>query len=576
MNSFFIEKVSRLRQNIPGTDDDPLAKLKESLKDRQCSLTLKAVKPDDVLKVIRSLKNSKSTGTDNIDTWVIKLVASDILPALTHIINLSILQSTFPNMWKQAKVVPLLKKGDPLTPKNYRPVALLPIFSKILERIVFNQLVENLDLHNLIHPNHHRSRAGHSTATALIQMYDRWVEEVDDGNMVGVMMVDLSAAFDMVDHNILLQKLELFGLDDLSLMWMKSYLSGRSQSVFVDGCMSPPMAIECGVPQGSILGPLMYILFTNDVPELGHSHPVNFRKPDHFCDACGGTVCYIDDSTYSVAHTDSAFLSTKLSTQYEEISRYMAANRLVINDDKTHLVVMGTRSSAANRDLVRIRAGIHDIHPTKTETLLGCQINDDLKWKEHILSSDMSTIKQLTSRVNGLCMVSSRADFTTKLMVANGIVMSRICYLIQLWGGCEGYLLHSLQVLMNRAARAVTGLPGFTSTRHLMVSCGLLSVKQLVVYHTVTMIHKILKAGSPSYLYSRLSSVHPYRTRQGSSGSIRQDESYRTSSSLPRNSFRYRGALDYNRIPANIRSTSSLPTFKVKLRQWVKQNVSLE
>jgi hypothetical protein len=272
MNSFFIDKVARLRNGIPASNADPLAKLKESMSDRQCSLALKTVNPEEVLKVIKSLKNSKSTGTDNIDTWVIKLVASDILPALTHIINLSIMQSKFPTMWKHAKVVPLLKKGDRLTPQNYRPVALLPVFSKILERIVFNQLVKYLDDQGLIHPNHHGSRPGHSTATALIQMYDTWVEEVDDGNLVGVMMVDLSAAFDMVDHDILLKKLQLFGLDDMALSWMKSYLSGNCQSVYVDGCLSPPLDIACGVPQGSILGPLLYTLFTNDIPDLVHTH----------------------------------------------------------------------------------------------------------------------------------------------------------------------------------------------------------------------------------------------------------------------------------------------------------------
>ena len=136
-NPFFINKVRYLRTGIPANNSDPLATLRDSLKDRNCSLKFHAVSPDEVLKIINNLKNSKSTGTDNIDTRIIKMVATDILPALTHIINLSIAQSVFPTMWKHAKVVPLLKKGDPLTPKNYRPVALLPIFSKILERIVF-------------------------------------------------------------------------------------------------------------------------------------------------------------------------------------------------------------------------------------------------------------------------------------------------------------------------------------------------------------------------------------------------------------------------------------------------------
>ena len=176
----------------------------------------------------------------------------------------------------------------------------------------------------------------------------------------------------------------------------------------------------------------------------------------------------------------------------------MVANKLVINDDKTHLLVLGTKSTAARRAEVSLQAGNHLIMPTKSEKLLGCLINEDLKWKENILGNKQSIIKQVTSRINGLSLVSSRADFRTRLMVANGIVVSKMCYLIQLWGGCEGYLIHSLQILLNRAARAVTGLSCFTSTKRLMTMCSWLSVKQLVVYQTVDMFHKIVTSGTPS------------------------------------------------------------------------------
>ena len=389
-------------------------------------------------------------------------------------------------------------------------------------------------------------------------------------------MVDLSAAFDMVVHDILLKKLQLFGLDEMTLSWMKSYLSGRSQSVFVDGCLSPPLDIVCGVPQGSILGPLMYILFTNDIPDLVHTHPVSYKDPACYCQKCGGTVCYVDDSTFSFGHTDPEVLSRTLTSQYAEISKYMEANKLVINDDKTHLVVMGTHSMSVKKNLVSLQAGVHTISPTKSEKLLGCEIYEDLKWKHHILSSDQSTIRQLNSRINGLCLVSSRADFSTRLMVANGIVMSKICYLIQLWGGCEKYLIHSLQVQLNRAARSVTKLSGFTSTRRLMDSCGWLSVKQLVVYQSVIMIHKTMKTESPSYIHSRLNNPYTYRTRQNTSGSIRLDETFSSQGSLPPRSFRYRGAHDYNLIPASIRAISNLTTFKFKLKQWIKRNISIE
>ena len=170
--------------------------------------------------MISGLSNSSSFGWEEIDTYIIKLIAKDILPAITHIVNLSISNASFPTSWKRAKVVPLLKKGDTLDPKNYRPVALLPIFSKVLERAVFMQLIQYLDTNFILHPNHHGSRKGHSTTTALIQMYDSWVHSVEEGEMAGVMMVDLSAAFDMVDHGILLEKLKLMGLENNAVKWM--------------------------------------------------------------------------------------------------------------------------------------------------------------------------------------------------------------------------------------------------------------------------------------------------------------------------------------------------------------------
>ena len=184
-------------------------------------------------------------------------------------------------------------------------------------------------------------------------------------------------------------------------------------------------------------------------------------------------------------------------------------------------------------------------------------------------------VRQLTSRVNALSMISSRGDFRTKLMVANGIVVSKICYLIQLWGGCEGYLLHTLQVLLNKAARVVTGFSCFTLTRKLLDTCGWLSVKQLVMYQTTIMVHKTFQTSKPLYLHSRLSNEHSYRTRQQTSGCIRMDHSFRYKGDIPRNSFRCRGANSYNSIPAEIRASLTMVTFKSKLRKWIKINISL-
>ena len=170
-------------------------------------------------------------------------------------------------MWKWHKVIPLLKAKDcdKLLPKSFRPVALLPVMSKLLEKAVFNQLVQYLEENDLVHPNLHGSRAGHSTATDLTQLYDNWVEEVEQGKMVGVLLCDQSAAFDLCDHYLLIEKLRLMGVQEVAVNWFRSYLSRRKQSCIVDGHMSPPLDIPpCGVPQGSIPGPLFFVI---DLPE---------------------------------------------------------------------------------------------------------------------------------------------------------------------------------------------------------------------------------------------------------------------------------------------------------------------
>ena len=187
-------------------------------------------------------------------------------------------------------------------------------------------------------------------------------------------------------------------------------------------------------------------------------------------------------------------------------------------------------------------------------------------------------IRQLTSRINGLCLISSRASFSTRLMVANGIVMSKLCYLIQLWGGAEDYLIQALQIVQNRAARAVTGCSWFTPIGRLLARCGWLSVKQLVVYQTLVMTHKILTSGSPFYLRQKLCTTHAYRTRSASTGSIRLQTTIVAHSQhdFSSSSFLHRASTDYNRLPAHIRSVRTMVAFKTKLKAWIKTNVPIK
>jgi hypothetical protein len=185
----------------------------------------------------------------------------------------------FPTVWKTAKIIPLHKKDEFTGPKNYRQVALLSIFSKILERAVFLQVMEYMEQNQLLHPSHHGFRAKHSTATALLEMYNGWVEAFDEDKLTAVVMLDLSAAFDVVDPDILLDKLRVYGFQQCAVSWLESYLRNRHQQVYVDGVLSEPKEVHVGVPQGSILGPLLYIIYTNDLPEVIHNHDTPQQAP---------------------------------------------------------------------------------------------------------------------------------------------------------------------------------------------------------------------------------------------------------------------------------------------------------
>ena len=448
---------------------------------------------------------------------------------------------------------------------------------------MFNQLVKYLEGNKLVHPNLHGSRSGHNTATALIQLYDRWAEEIEDGKMVGVLVCDQSAAFDLCDHTLLLEKLRLMGLEESAIAWVGSYLARRKQSCFVDGNLSSPLnLLDCGVPQGSIGGPLLWLCFTCDQPDVIHEHVIDGQDHERGCVGdqgqgdpgkrgdCGMMVGYVDDGAYSYAYKDPAVLSQVLNRKYNLLEDWISGNRLVINPDKTHLMVMGPKKIRAKRLQVSIRAGGFEITPTETETMLGAHLHQSLQWNHHISGSNKSLMKQLISRTNGLKKIAAGATFNTRLMLANGVFMSKLMYLITVWGGAQQYLLKALQIQQLVAARCVCGYTSrWWSRQKILQRVGWLSIRQLIYFHTVLEAHKAIVSGKPTALSQSLITPFPYRTRRAAMGLIRYGEN------LTQASFYYRAVRWYNEVPAAIR-VGNVPVVKRRLREWVRKNVPLD
>ena len=586
-NEYYVNKVKTIRQDLPQARSDPLATLQQKMEGRTSIFSFSAVTPDTVDKIITNLKNSKASGIDELDTYILKLVKKEIVPAICHILNLSIRSNKFPTKWKIAKVIPLYKgKGSKFDSKNYRPVAILPILSKVLERAIFIQVVKYMDTNNYFNPNHHAYRSFHSTTTAMLQMYDTWLNILEQGDMAGVCMVDMSAAFDVVDTELLLEKLKLYGFDQNSHQWTWSYLTYRSQGVYIEGSLSKLLPLEAGVPQGSILGPLFYTIFTNELPQVIHEDDCPMRNVQETslfsiqCQECGGLCCYADDSTYTVSGQDTEELSQKLSEKYAIMADFLTANKLKVNDDKTHILLMATRQKRKHLDTssMSINTPTAIVKPSSTERLLGAQVHEDMRWKEHIMSNKDSLLKALTKRQGAIKKISRVASFKSRKMLANGVFMSKLIYLMPVWVGCEEYLANALQVVQNKVARSVTKKDIYTPTKVLMKECGWLNVRQLMVYHSLLQLHKIVQHQTPSYLFSRVSSqmgmleakkTYNYKTRQEAHGLMRQIPAGEARLDLAERSWCWRATKDYDTLPASIKEEKNQKKFKSKLKTWV-------
>ena len=343
------------------------------------------------------------------------------------------------------------------------------------------------------------------------------------------------------------------------------------------------------MPQGSIGGPLLWLCFTCDQPDVIHEHAVDGGDVARGCVGqalvpaepggggdCGAMVGYVDDGAYSYAHSDPAVLSQVLTRKYNLLEEWISGNRLVINPDKTHLMVMGPKKISGKRTQVSIQAGTFTIYPSETETLLGGHLHQSMQWNHHLRDGKKSLMKQLTSRTNGLKKIARNATFNTRLMVANGVFMSKVMYLMTVWGGAQQYLLKGLQVQQLTAARTVCGFfsRGWSKTR-LLNKVGWLSIRQLIYMHTALQAHKTISSGKPALLHQSISTEYPYRTRRAAAGNIRFGETFSGDSSLILASFKHRAVHWYNDVPVSVRTGSQIAV-KNKLRKWVKQNVPLD
>ena len=459
-----------------------------------------------------------------------------------------------------ARVIPLFKKGNKLDTGNYRPVSILCSTSKIIERLIYEQISKYLYEHNLLFEFQSGFRTSHSTDTCLLYLTDYIKQEVDSGKYCGMVMLDLQKAFDTVNHSILLEKLRAIGFDNTSLGWMSSYLEGREQRVDINGTLSSPLPVSCGVPQGSILGPLLFLLYINDMQA-----------------ACSCKLfLFADDSALLISGEDKVQVEEALSIELMKVRTWLTDNKLSLHLGKTESILFGSNHSLSKVKLQHFKVQIDNIAISCKEevTYLGCILDNKMTGE----SMATRAIQRVNQRMRFLGRISPFVDKQALRTLAGALIQPLFDYACTSWySGISMSQKNKLQTSQNKLIRLLLGLGPMT---HLYAahfdSIGWLRVEdrvnQLKMGITFKIVNSALPSMSlvPSYLVEYLQKVsnsHRHNTR----GSVNNDlvpPIWRTN--IGKSTFRSTATQLWNALPPSLKTSCSLVSFKKGLKSYLQ------
>ena len=560
--TFFKEKIEKLEANIKKNPNiDPLSELKKKMKHSNLKFSLRTVKEKEVLKILKALKGKKSYGLDGITSEILKIGAEVLAIPLTWIINTSITTGKFPEDWKISKIIPLFKKGNRRTTKNYRPVALLSVAGMILEKVVAMQIEEFFESNGLFGSFQFGFRRGKSTVSELLTLFDILLDAKQDKKEILLIMYDLSSAFDLADHKILIAKLKVYGFDSKALKWVESYLENRKQFVTVAGEMSKTININTGVPQGSRLSPLLFICLMADLDLWTRDSLItNFA-----------------DNTQSVIVKDKkAEAVESAKKEANSVIGFFENNNFVNNADKAAILY----NSGGKGDSITIEGiGGEKITSTDSEKLLGLHINSSFEWNTHI----EKLVIELKKRMGLLKRIKQRVPKEKLIIIAEAIFNSKIRY------GIAAYLIpifereevkteklsphaKELQVVQNSMVRVIQGLKraNHVNMKKERDKLKMLSVNQMAVYHTVMEAYNITNKNASDQLQKKLN-IHEgkHSERSAANNELYVPEKPRKKCT----GFSYIGPKLYNMIPKNIKEAKTTDDFKTKLKEWIWKNI---
>ena len=494
----------------------------------------------NICKLVKSSKRSSSPA-DPIPVSVLCEIIDWVCPSITHAINSSLTSGVVPSAFKAAIVRPILKKpgSDPEILSNYRPISLLPFLSKVLEKVVAKQLTAHLEKHNLLARFQSGFRRCHSTETAVVRIANDILSSNDSGKVTALVLLDLSAAFDTIDHEILLSRLQTdMGITGTALLWFRSYLTGRSQVVSCAGLTSSSRPVTCGVPQGSVLGPLLFCIYTQPLEKIIQRHNISF----HF---------YADDTQLYLSFDPSEAQAAvaKLDHCLSDIRDWMAANFLKLNDDKTELVLIGHPKRLAKIHDFELSVGSNKVKPSPCARSLGVYFDSSLSFKPFI----QKTAATATFHIRSLVAIRDHLPRDLVRRLCTSLVISRLDYCNAVLTGLPKCSLRPLQLALNMAARLVYKARRSCHVSPLLKERRWLPIEKCIEEKILTMTFKARNGIAPSYLAELLRDYTPVRALRSSDNPTLAVPTFKLKTVGDR-SFCASGPRAWNSLPPSLRA----------------------
>ena len=531
-NEFYSRIALDLDNEIPNVNStDPLSYFTQN---SIPTLYLWPVSFNECNTVICQLKNVKQN-KNSISVQLIKLISCYIAPVICDLINLSFSTGVFPDVLKCAVVTPVFKSGDPCSLQNYRPISNLPIFSKVFERCIHNRLYKFVTKFSIISPCQFGFMKGLSTESAVLSLIEYLYDALNNKEIAINVFVDFRKAFDTINHVLLFKKLELYGIRGLPLDLLRSYFSNRSQRVRIGTSLSSTASLGIGLPQGSILGPILFLLFINDLPNF--SNIIN-------------TVLYADDTTLSIRGKSDLNLINNCNDQLKLFHSWSISNRLTINTDKTYYLIV--TNLKLNHDLPGLTIGLDQIQSKSSEKFLGVVVDEGLKFDSHL----SMLCGKVSRSVGVLSRLRPYLPLNTMISLYYTFIYPYLIYCNLIWGNTFETHLKPLQILQKKALRYINNAPYNSHTNELFYNNRILKLKDINTYFQSIF---MFKSDRDSFL-----PTHSYNTRNRSNLNPNFQRLTTTQRSLS-----YSAPMVWNGLPEELKTCPSLPIFKRNLKSYL-------